>query len=40
MDPVENVLKKINERKVIISEEEENIFEKTIISSLKELNLN
>ena len=40
MDPVENVLKKTNERKVIISEEEENNFEKTIISSLKELNLN
>ena len=36
----ENTLKKINLTKVRISEEEKNNFEKTIISSLKELNLN
>jgi len=40
MSPVDNILKKINRRKVIISDEEENNFEKTIISSLKALNLN
>ena len=40
MDPVENILQKTNKKKVIISEEEKNNFEKTIISSLKELNLN
>ena len=39
MESIENELKKTNERKVNISKEEQNNFEKTIISSLKELNL-
>ena len=39
IEPIENELKKTNERKVNISKEEQNNFERIIISSLKELNL-